>query len=140
MHSVRSQTADYLDDNSKEKGRTKQLDTVTYDTNGNESERIIYDDYGFLVGKEVHTHDAKDNLTESVLSNPKGVVMERRAYAHDNSKLVQIITYDGKGRAVLKQVNSHDALVVCVMRRTLIQRMLSGRQLMNMMRRGIFLK
>ena len=109
VHSVRSQTADYLDDNSKEKGRTKQLDTVTYDPNGNESERIIYDDYGFLVGKEVHTHDAKNNLIESILSDPKGVVMERTTYTHDNGKLVQIITYDGKGRAVLRQVNSHDA-------------------------------
>jgi len=109
VHSVRSHTADYLDEDLREKGRIKQLDTVTYDANGNESERIIYDDYGFLVGKEVHTHDAKDNLTASVLSNPKGVVMERRAFTHDNGKLVQIMTYDGKGSAVLKQVNSHDA-------------------------------
>lgn len=110
-HSVRSQTADYLDENSKEKGRTKQLDTVTYETNGNESERIIYDDYGFLFGKEVHTHDAKDNLTGSTLTDPKGVIIERRAYTHDNGngKLVQIVTYDGKGRVVLKQVNSNDA-------------------------------
>ena len=68
VHSVRSQTA-YLDETSKEKERTKQLDTVTYDTNGNESVRIIYDDYGFLVGTEVHTHDPKDNLTESILSD-----------------------------------------------------------------------
>ena len=109
VHSVRSQTVDYLDENLKEKGRTKQLDTVTYDTNGNEIERIIYDDYGFLVGKKVHTHDAKDNLIESILSDPKGVVMERRTYTRDNGKLVQIMTYDGKGSLVLKQVNSHDA-------------------------------
>jgi hypothetical protein len=109
VHSVRSQTEDYAGENLQEKVRTRQLDTVTYDTNGNESERIIYDDYGFLVGKEVHTRDAKETLIESILSDPKGVVMERRAYTHDNGKLIQITTYDGKGIAVLKQVNSHDA-------------------------------
>ena len=52
--SVRSQTSDYPDENSKEKGLTKQLEYVTYDTNGNESERIIYNDYGSLLVKEVH--------------------------------------------------------------------------------------
>lgn len=109
VHSVRAQTADYLDENSKEKGRAKQLDIVTYDTKGNESERIIYDDYGFLVGKEVHSRDDKDNLIESILSDPKGVVMERRTYTHYNGKLVQIMTYDEKGSLVLKQVNSHDS-------------------------------
>ena len=109
VHSVHSQTANYLDETSKENAQIKQLDTVTYDTNGNEIERIIYDDYGFLVGKEVHTHDPKNILIESILSDPQGVVMERRTYIHDNGKLVQIMTYDGKGSLVLKQVNTHDA-------------------------------
>lgn len=107
VRSVRSQMIDYVDGKLEEKGRTKQLDIVNYDTKGNEAERTIYDDYGFLVGKEVHTHDAHGYLIESVLSDPKGVVMGRRVYAYDNSKLTQIVGSDGKGNVGLKQVNSY---------------------------------
>jgi len=109
VRSVRSQMAAYIDGKSQEKGRTKQLDVVTYDPTGKEVERTIYDDYGFLVGKEVYTHDAKGNLIERVLSDPKGVVIERRVYTYDNGKLTQIVSYDGKGNIGLKQVNSYDA-------------------------------
>jgi hypothetical protein len=109
VRSVRSQMMDYIGGKLQEKGRAKQLDTVTYDTSGNEVERVIYDGYGFLVGKEIHTLDAKGNRTESILSDPKGVVMERRVYTYENSTLIQILSYDGKGNIGLKQVNSYDA-------------------------------
>lgn len=107
VRSVRSQMTDYLGGKIQEEGRTKQLDVATYDTKGNEVERTIYDDYGFLFGKEIHTHDANGNLVESVLSDPKGVIMERRVYAYDNGKLAQIVSYDGKGVARLKQINTY---------------------------------
>lgn len=107
VRSVRSQMTDSIDGNLQGKGRAKQLDIVTYDTDGNEVERTIYDDYGFLVGKEVHTHDAKGNLIESILSDPKGMLMERRVYAYDNGKLTRIVSSDGKGNVGLKQVNSY---------------------------------
>lgn len=107
VRSVRSQMTDYVGGNLQEEGRTKQLDMVIYDTKGNEVERTIYDDYGFLVGKEVHTHDASGNLIESVLSDDKGAAMERRVYTYDNGKLIQLVSYDGKDNAVLKQVNSY---------------------------------
>jgi len=107
VRSVRSQMADYIDGKLQEKGRTKQLDIVTYDAKGNEVERTIYDDYGFLIGKEVHTHDANGNLIESVLSDPKGVVMERRVYAYDNGKVTEVVSYGEKHNVGLKQVNSY---------------------------------
>ena len=107
VRSVRSQMTDFIDEKLQEKGRTKQLDVVTYDTKGNEVERTIYNDYGFLVGKEVRTHDAKSNLIESILSDPKGAVMERRVYTYDNDKLTQIVSSDGKGNVGLKQANSY---------------------------------
>ena len=109
VRSVHSQMIDSVDETLQGKGRTKQLASVTYDTGGNEVERIIYDDYGFLVGKEVHTHDAKGNLIESVLFDPKGAVMERRVYTQDGGKLSQITRHDGKGNIGLKQVNFYDA-------------------------------
>jgi hypothetical protein len=107
VRSVRSQMKDYVGEDLQEEGRTKQLDMVVYDTKGSEVERTIYDDYGFLVGKEAHTHDASGNLIESILSDDKGVVVGRRVYTYDNGKLIQIVSYDGKGNAVLKQVNSY---------------------------------
>ena len=108
VRSVKSQTNDAADERPGAKGRVKQLDTVTYDQNGNEIERIIYDDYGFLVGKETHSHDAKGLLTESVLTDPKGTVMEKRNYRYDGDKLTQIVISDGKGKPIVKQVNSYD--------------------------------
>lgn len=107
VRSVRSQMTDFIDEKLQEKGRTKQLDVVTYDTKGNEVERTIYNDYGFLVGKEARTHDAKGNLIESILSDPKGAVMERRVYTYNNDKLTQIVSSDGKGNVGLKQANSY---------------------------------
>ena len=107
VRSVSSQTTDFVDGKLQEKGRPRRLDVVTYDPKGNETERTIYDDYGFLVGKEVHTHDAHGNLMESVLSDPKGAVIGRRTYAYDNGKLTQVVSYDGKGNVGLKQVDSY---------------------------------
>jgi hypothetical protein len=109
VKSVRSEVTDYDRDSSPRKGRARQLDTVTYDVNGNEVERIIYDDYGFLVGKEIRTYDANDVLIETRLSDPKGPMMERRVYGVDNGKLAQIITYGPKNVAVLKQIDAYDA-------------------------------
>lgn len=107
VRSVRSQMTDYIGRNLQEQGRTKQLDMVIYDAKGNEVERTIYDDYGFLVGKEAYSYDAGGNLIESVSSDDKGVVMERRVYTYDKGKLTQVVSYDGKGNARLKQVNSY---------------------------------
>lgn len=101
--------SDYVDEGLREKRRPRQLDTVTYDTKGNEIERMIYDDYGFLVGKEVRTRDGDGNLVESALTDPKGAIMERRVYSYDKGNLTQIIRYDAKGGAVLRQVDSYDA-------------------------------
>lgn len=109
VRSVRSQMIDYMDEKSQKKERIKKLDTVTYDINGNEVERIIYDEYGFLFGKEVHVYNFQSNLAEAVLSEPKGAVMERRAYSYNNGNLIQIVISDAKGNIGLKQVNSYDA-------------------------------
>ncbi|MDX6613649.1 MAG: hypothetical protein QOD75_2835 [Blastocatellia bacterium] len=107
VRSVHSQMTSYIDEKSQETEPTKQLDTVLYDPKGNEIERTIYDDYGFLAGKEVHTFDANDNLMGSVLSDPEGAVMQRQVYAYPNGKLTQIVSYDGKGKVGLKQINAY---------------------------------
>jgi hypothetical protein len=96
VRSVRSQMTEYSEGFSKE------------DTKGNEVERTIYDDYGFLVGKEVHAHDADGNLVESVLSDPKGVVLDRQVYAYADGKLAEIVSHDGKGDVGLREVSAYD--------------------------------
>ena len=108
VKTIRSEMVSYLGEELQEKGLTKKLDAVTYEETGNEVERIIYDDYGFLVGKEVRTFDAQGNLAESILSDEQGVVIERRVYSFDNNKLAQIISYDAEGKIGLKQVSSYD--------------------------------
>lgn len=109
VRSVSTQVTDYSNRELSEEVRTKQLDTVAYGVDGNEVERTIYDDYGYLVGKEVHTYNANHNRIESTLSDPKGLVMEKRRYTYEKGKLIQVISYDEKGAVGEKQVNSYDA-------------------------------
>ena len=106
VRSVRSQMTEYSDADSQ--SRTRQMDLVAYDSKGNEVERTIYDDYGFLVGRQVHARDADGNLVESVLSDPKGAVMERQVYAYAGGKLAEVVGDDGKGNVGLREVSAHD--------------------------------
>ena len=72
-------------------------DTVTYDVNGNEIERILVSDFGEAMGKETRTFDAAGLLKESVFVNPKGIIRERSVYTYSAGKLAEISLYDGKG-------------------------------------------
>ena len=105
VKSIRSQMTRYAEVNSAEPADAKQLGTIVYDTNGNETERTIYDDYGFLVGREVKTYDAKGNLTKGVMNDDKGKIMTRDNYVYAGGKLTQVITYDAKGAVSLRQLN-----------------------------------
>lgn len=109
VKSVHSEVTRFSDLNLKEASLTKQQDLVVYDTNGREIERTIYDDYGFLVGKLSHTHDATGNLTESVMSDEKGALSERRVQTYKDGRLAQSVGYDASGAEGFKQVNTYDA-------------------------------
>lgn len=89
--------------------QTKQRDIITYDKNGNETERIIYDDYGLLIGTEIRTFTTGNNLIESVLTDPKKTLTGKRVYSFENNRLTQTVDLDGKGNTNLKQINSYDA-------------------------------
>lgn len=89
-------------------GRPQQQDLVSYDTRGNEAERTIYDDYGFLAGRQVNKRDSNGHAVESILSDPKGAVMERVVRTYSGGKLAETIRYDGKGKVSLREVNSYD--------------------------------
>ena len=90
-------------------GRHKKLDSVTFDASGKITERTIYDDYGFLVGKEIYSYDSKGNLTKTELYDSKGAVEEKRAFTYGvNNKPVRLVIYDGKGADTLKQTYSYD--------------------------------
>jgi hypothetical protein len=109
VKSVSSKQTSYSGVNSKEEGQTKQRDTVTYNKIGNEIERVVYDDYGVLVGKEIRTFNAANNLIESVLSDPQNALMEKQVFSYASSRLVQIVTTDDRGVVNLKQVNTYDS-------------------------------
>lgn len=106
VRTVHTQNTDYGDGTLKEPLGTRKQDTVTYDQKGNEIERIIYDDYGFLRGKEVRTYDADGNLTDSVFSDETAVA-GRRVYAYQNGKVTRIVAYDAKGKVETTHVNSY---------------------------------
>lgn len=88
------------------KDRPQRQDLVVYDRQGNEAERTIYDDYGFLVGRQVARRDPDGHLVESILSDPKGTVMARYAYVHADGKLAETVHYDRQGKVELREINS----------------------------------
>jgi hypothetical protein len=108
VKTVSSKTTSYLDGNLQSIGQEKQQDAVTYDKVGNEIERVVYDDYGFLVGKEARAF-VGFNLVESVLSDPENAVMEKQTYSYEKNRLVQILNFDAKGVVYLKQAYIYDA-------------------------------
>ncbi|HEX6375279.1 MAG TPA: hypothetical protein VFZ91_06125 [Allosphingosinicella sp.] len=109
VRSVSTQMAQYFDAEADGAGRIRQLDIITYDSKGNEVERTIYDDYGFVVGKQVVTRDADGSLVGRVLSDPKGKVLERQAYVYTGGRLAEIVERDGKGNVALRQVSTYGA-------------------------------
>ncbi len=98
---------DYKKDNEKDR-KFDTGDTVTYDKQGNEIERIMVSDYGELMGKLTNRFDAQGLLLETIDASPKGVVQERVVYSYKDGKLVQKLTYDSNGAVRLKTVNRYD--------------------------------
>jgi hypothetical protein len=112
VRSVKSQKKRYADKSLLQEIDVKESDTVIYDQAGNEVERTIFDDYGFLAGKETHAH-LSGKRKESVLKDPKGQTLERRVYNYTGDKLIQIDTFEGGRVPQLRLVSSYgsDSLV-----------------------------
>jgi hypothetical protein len=113
IRSVDSRMTRHFEGDAEGEDPSRQLDIVTFDSKGNEVERIVYDDYGFLAGKQVLTRDADRRLIESVFSDPEGAVLERQTYVYAGGRLAEIVERDGKGKVVLRQVSTYgdDGLV-----------------------------
>ncbi|HEX8127110.1 MAG TPA: hypothetical protein VF548_16160 [Allosphingosinicella sp.] len=85
----------------------RKQDLIAYDAKGNETERSIYDDYGFPVGKQVYKRDSGGHLLESVLSDPKGTALGRDVYVYAVGRLSETVHYDGRGKVELREANSY---------------------------------
>lgn len=109
VKSIKSQWTRLYARNGQEnaEGLTKQMGTVTYDTQGNEIESVIYDDYGYLVGKEVHTY-TQGKRVKSTLLDEKGSILTRSVYSYRNDTLYQILIDDAVRRSHSSQINSFD--------------------------------
>lgn len=108
---VRSESSQLLrltSGESEKKGRPQQQDLVSYDAQGNEVERTIYDDYGFLSGRQVNKRDRDGHLLERIVSDTDGAVMERQVYVYSDGKLTETIHHDAKGAVELREVNRYD--------------------------------
>jgi hypothetical protein len=108
VRSVSSSMTEHSADDLKKEGWTQQQDLVAYDTQGYEAERTIYDDYGFLAGRQVNKRDSNGYLIESILSDDKGGLMERQVYLYTDGKLAETVHYDAKGKVGLREVTRYD--------------------------------
>lgn len=88
--------------------KPKERDTVTYDVNGNEIERVMVSDFGELMGKQIQRFDTNGLIKETVFNDAKGNVKERSAYSFTNGKLTQILTFDGKGNLREKTTRTYN--------------------------------
>jgi hypothetical protein len=107
VHSVSPRMTQYYDGEGEGKGTARQLDVVTYDSRGNESERTIYDDYGFLVGKLIVTRDADGIISGSILTDPKRKVLERQVYVYADGRLREIVHHDSEDAIGLREVSTY---------------------------------
>lgn len=112
VKAVSAERLDPSDDSgsAKQSARRQSLDTVTFDEHGNEVSRVIYDDYGFLVGTQTNSYDASGRLTESSLKAEEKELQSREVYRYDSaSKLVEKLSYEGGGADALKDTFTYDA-------------------------------
>jgi hypothetical protein len=109
VKTVSSRQTSYSGVEAKTEGQTRERDGVTYDKLGNEIERVVYDDYGTLIGNEIRKFSAAGNLTESILYDPQKALLEKQVFTYTGNKLTQIVTFDDKGAETLKQINTYDA-------------------------------
>lgn len=112
VRSVSSQTTHRLmgldTAGSESEGRPQQKDLVVYDAQGNDVERIVHDDHGFPVGRQVNKRDPNGHLVETILSDPKGALVGRYVNVHADGKVAETVHYDREGKVFLREVNSYD--------------------------------
>lgn len=84
-------------------------DTVTYDVNGNEIERVMISDFGELIGKQIQKFDTAGLIQETVFSDAKGNIKERSMYEFTADKLTQVLTYDSKNILREKTARKYNA-------------------------------
>lgn len=109
VHLVTAESSESIHlEGREEKGRNKKLDSLTFDSQGHLIERVIYDDYGFLVGRERYSHDVAGRLITAGLYDSKGRRQEKRSFIYQQNHLQEILTYGGTGQATLRQVNIYD--------------------------------
>ncbi len=73
---------------------------MTYDSKGNEIERVMISDFGELMGKDVRTFNPDSSLREATIT-AKGSVQRVDKYLYEAGQLSQILVYDSKG--ILRQ-------------------------------------
>lgn len=113
VRSVDVRMTRHFGDEAEDGGRARQLDIVTYDSKGDEIERTIYDDFGYIVGKQVIARDADGQVTEKILADPEGKVLGRESFVYAGGRLAEIVHRDGEGKVGLRQVSTYgeDGLV-----------------------------
>ena len=89
-------------------GPDKKLDSLTFNSGGRLVERVIYDDYGFLVGTEKYAHDVTGNLIGSELHDPKGVILDKQVFKFQNGTLTESASFDGQGASGTREVLTYD--------------------------------
>src|SRR6185369_2776194 len=108
VRSVRVQSIESITiDGHTSQDKPRQMDSLNFDRSGRMVERIIYDDFGFLVGTEKYTHDAAGLLIAAELTDEKGKPQEKTIYAYFGGKLRELQTYDGQGVLVLKEIYTY---------------------------------
>src|SRR6266508_4094524 len=63
--------------------RRKKVENVSYDVNRRPKERDVYDDYGFLAGKEFYQYGPTGLMSRSMFSDASSKRTEVQTYQYD---------------------------------------------------------
>ncbi len=109
VRSVRSETARVSSANDgKELSRVK-VEAISYNRERKATERSIYDDYGFYLGRETYHYDSKGWLSQENFYDSKSNLIETRIYSRDpHGKTIGIKTVDKKGQISRNRDYKHD--------------------------------
>ncbi|MGH9425645.1 MAG: hypothetical protein ACRD2L_04975 [Terriglobia bacterium] len=87
VHTVSAESSESIFlEGREEPGRSRKLDSLTFNPKAQLVERVIYDDYGFLVGTEKYSHDAAGHLITAELYDPEGRLQEKRMFIYRQNR------------------------------------------------------
>jgi hypothetical protein len=91
-------------------GSQRYKDIYIYNDAGKLAEKDTFNEQDVLTRKQVNSFDEGGRLIEETAFNTDGTLQQRKVFIYSSAKdrLLEIVTYDGNGMVIRRDVNSYD--------------------------------